>query len=180
MALSAAQEVFSIMLLLSHRDLTYHMISGLLSHFAATQAAEKTDKYFSRWTQINGAYFEASSKIELRTCSIESRLQCALKYIYEIYMYDIYIWKREERLIINSKFMLKRKRSSLPPSSLTAFYLRSLLTHTHTHSTHTPPLAYISRQQLSWPPPPCILSFIKHTKAVFAALKYMWICLLIS
>lgn len=42
MILLAAREVFSIMLLLSHRDLTYHMILVLLSHFAATQRATQT------------------------------------------------------------------------------------------------------------------------------------------
>lgn len=50
MALSAAQEVFSIMLLLSRRDLTYHMILVLSSHFATAQAAAKIK---SKKKQIN-------------------------------------------------------------------------------------------------------------------------------
>lgn len=56
---------------------------------------------------------------------------------------------KERRETYNKQQVYAKKKKKLPTPLLPYSLLSALSANTHTHSTHTPPLAYISRQQLS-------------------------------
>lgn len=139
------------MLLLSHWDLPYDLC--ILTHFAgcngATEAAEWQINVFQgeRWKY--STVLKPASKI--RAADMEHRKQVA-----------VFLTRRIKTAPhTNKQQVYAKKKKLLPPSPLKACY-----SHTHTH-THTPPLAYISRRQLIWPPPPCIYSPLLNTQKLY-------------